>query len=158
MTEPTDQSDQADQSGSPYQTEPTGDRPLVLLRYPEHLAVVRLGPGTDVPAWATSATVYSITATATETSIVCARRAVPRKATQAGPFLAFAVEGTLDFALTGVLHRLLGPLATDGISVFTQSTYDTDWILVPVGDADRAAEAWRRSGLEVRDAPLDARS
>ena len=42
--------------------------------------------------------------------------------------------------------------------MFTQSTYDTDWLLVPVGDADRAAEAWRRSGLEVRDAPLDTRS
>ena len=102
MTEPTDQNE-------PTASADRGSRPLVLLRYPEHLAVVRLGPGTDVPAWATSATVYSITATATETSIVCARRAVPRKATQAGPFLAFAVEGTLDFALTGVLHRLLGP-------------------------------------------------
>jgi hypothetical protein len=155
VTEPTDQSEP---TGPTEATAPTGDQPLVLLRYPEHLAVVRLGPGTDVPAWATSATVYSITATASETSIVCARRAVPRKATQAGPFLAFAVEGTLDFALTGVLHRLLGPLAEEKISVFTQSTYDTDWLLVPVGDAEKAAEAWRRSGLEVRDAPLDTRS
>ena len=145
MTEPTEP------------TGPTGDAPLVLLRYPEHLAVVRLGPGTDVPAWATSATVYSITATASETSIVCARKAVPRRAVQAGPFLAFAVEGPLDLALVGVLHRLLGPLVEERIAVFTQATYDTDWILVPVGDADRAAEAWRRSGLEVRDAVLAAR-
>ena len=152
MTEPT---------GTPGTTEApeTAAQPgLVLLRYPEHLAVVRLGPGTDVPAWATSATVYSVTATATETSIVCARRAVPRKATQAGPFLAFAVEGTLDLTLVGILHRLLGPLAEAAVPVFTQSTYDTDWLLVPVGDADRAVEAWRRSGVEVRDAPLDLRS
>ncbi len=141
------------------ETPETSDQPgLVLLRYPEHLAVVRLGPGTDVPAWATSATVYSVTATASETSIVCARRAVPRKATQAGPFLAFAVEGTLDLALVGILHRLLGPLAEDAVPVFTQSTYDTDWLLVPVDAAERAVAAWRRSGVEVRDAPLDLRS
>lgn len=128
----------------------------VLLQLPEHLAVVRLGPGTDIPAWATSATLFSVTATAEETSVVCARAGVPRKARQEGPFVAFRVEGTLDFSLTGVLHGLLEPLAEEGIPVFAQSTFDTDWILVPAGDAERAAEAWRRSGHEVRRASLDA--
>ena len=128
---------------------------LALVRLPEHLAVVRLGPGTDIPAWATSATLFSVTATADETSIVCAHAGVPRKARQEGPFVAFRVAGTLDFALTGVLHSLLAPLAEEQISVFAQSTFDTDWILVPAGDADRAAEAWRRSGHEVRAAHLD---
>jgi hypothetical protein len=33
--------------------------------------------------------------------------------------------------------------------VFTISTFDTDWILVPVVKADDAAEAWRRSGHTV---------
>lgn len=126
--------------------------PLVLVRHPEHLSVVRLGPGTDVPAWATAATIFSVTATATETSVVCASDGVPRKAVQQGPFVVFSVEGTLDFSLTGVLHSLLAPLADAGVAVFAQSTYDTDWVLVPAGDADRAAEAWRRSGREVRDA------
>ena len=123
-----------------------------LDRYPETLAVVRLGPGAQVPAWAESSSVFSVTATATETSVVCAARSVPTKAVHQRPFTAFAVEGPLDFALTGVLAGLLTPLAEDGISVFTLSTYDTDWILVPAGDADRAAEAWRRSGHEVGDA------
>ena len=59
-------------------------------------------------------------------------------------------KASIDFALTGVLHGLLAPLAEEGVSVFAQSTFDTDWILVPVADADRAAEAWRRSGVEVR--------
>jgi hypothetical protein len=132
------------------------DSGLALVRLPEHLAVVRLGPGTDIPAWATSATLFSVTATADETSIVCARAGVPRKARQEGPFVAFRVDGTLDFALTGVLHGLLAPLAEEGVSVFAQSTFDTDWILVPVADADRAAEAWRRSGVEVRPHRDDA--
>jgi hypothetical protein len=128
---------------------------LTLVQLPEHLAVVRLGPGTDIPAWATSATLFSVTATADETSIVCARAGVPRKARQEGPFVAFRVAGTLDFALTGILHSLLAPLAEEGISVFAQSTFDTDWILVPAGDAERAVEAWRRSGREVHAALLD---
>ena len=81
--------------------------------------------------------------------MVCAMRSVPKKAKQAGPFTAFAVQGPLDFALTGVLATLLQPLAAAEISVFTISTFDTDWVLVPVNDAERAAEEWRRSGHEV---------
>jgi len=55
--------------------------------------------------------------------------------------------------LTGVLSRLLAPLAEAEISVFTLSTFDTDWILVPGHDADRAEEEWRRSGHEVTRRP-----
>ena len=123
--------------------------PFTLERFPETLAVVRLAPGAVIPEWAESSSVFSITATGTETSLVCAARSVPTKAVHRRPFTAFAVKGPLDFALTGVLVALLTPLAEAGISVFTLSTYDTDWILVPVGDADRAAEAWRGQGHEV---------
>jgi hypothetical protein len=120
-----------------------------LQQFPETIAVVRLGPGAEVPEWAESSSLFSITATATETSLVCANRSVPGKAQKAGPFTAFAVEGPLDFALTGVLAALLVPLAGAEISVFTISTYDTDWILVPVGEAEKAAEAWRQAGHTV---------
>jgi len=120
-----------------------------LSRYPETLAVVRLGPGAEVPSWAESSSLFSITVTATETSIVCAARSVPKKSVHQRPFTAFEVEGPLDFALTGVLSQLLAPLADAEISVFTLSTFDTDWILVPGDKADAAAEEWRRSGHEV---------
>jgi hypothetical protein len=120
-----------------------------LSRYPETLAVVKLPPGAEVPDWAESSSIFSITATATETSIVCAARSVPRKSMHQRPFTAFEVQGPLDFALTGVLARLLAPLADAEVSVFTLSTYDTDWILVPGDDADRAEEEWRRSGHTV---------
>jgi hypothetical protein len=125
---------------------------MKLSRYPETLAVVKLGPGSELPAWAESSSILSVTATATETSVVCAARSVPRKSVHQRPFTAFEVEGPLDFALTGVLTGLLTPLAAAEISVFTLSTFDTDWILVPAGDADRAEEEWRRSGHEVSPA------
>jgi uncharacterized protein len=123
-----------------------------LVEHGEPLVVVRLGPGADIPDWASSGTLFSVTATADETSLVCGARGVPRKVRQQGPFLAFSVEGTLDFALTGVLAGLLAPLAEAAIPVFALSTFDTDWLLVPADRAPAAAEAWRRAGRAVRGA------
>ncbi len=129
-------------------SEPT----YTLNRYPETLAVVRLPAGAELPAWAEASSILSITATATETSVVCAGRNVPTKTRHQKPFTAFEVQGPLDFALTGVLAALLTPLAEAGISVFTLSTFDTDWILVPTAEADRAEEEWRRRGHETAHA------
>jgi hypothetical protein len=128
-----------------------------LHQYPEKMVVASLPAGSDVPAWAESASLLSISATATETTIVCAGRSMPKKVTHQGPFTAFAVEGPLDFGLTGVLSELLAPLAEAGISVFTISTYPTDWLLVPTERAAAAAEEWRRRGHTVVPAPVAAR-
>jgi hypothetical protein len=130
-------------------TQTGAEASYTLHQYPEKMIVAGLPAGAEVPAWAESASLFSISATATETTVVCAGRSVPKKVKHEGPFTAFAVEGPLDFALTGVLHALLGPLAEAGISVFTISTYSTDWILVPIGKADTAAEEWRRRGHTV---------
>ncbi|MDP2775383.1 MAG: ACT domain-containing protein [Nocardioides sp.] len=132
-------------------TTPNGPTKSVhtLQQFPEKLAVVKLPPGAEIPEWAESSSLFSITATATETSLVCAGRNVPTKQVAHKGMTAFAVMGTLDFELTGVLAALLAPLAEAEISVFTISTYDTDWILVPVAKAEDAAEAWRRRGHTV---------
>ncbi|WP_183094419.1 ACT domain-containing protein [Nocardioides stalactiti] len=130
-----------------------------IARFPETIAVVRLAPGAEIPEWAESSSIFSITATATETSLVCAARSVPAKARQQKPYTAFAVvpaEGSTDFDLAsgavGVLVGLLTPLAEDGVPVFVLSTFDTDWVLVHKNDAEKAEQAWRRSGHEVAPA------
>ena len=124
-----------------------------IEQFPETLAVVRLAPGAEIPEWAESSSIFSITATSDETSLVCAARSVPKKSVHRGPLTAFAVKGPLDLDLVGVLHGLLGPLVEAEVSVLTLSTYDTDWILVARDDAERVAEAWRRHGHTV--APAD---
>lgn len=129
---------------------------FTLLHYPEKLAVVRLGPGSDVPVWAESSSIFSVTATATETSVVCAARNVPTKARSAGRYTAFVVQGQLDPELVGVLHRLLGPLVQAAVPVMTMSTFDTDWILVPVDRAEDASQAWQAAGLRVEPAAVVA--
>lgn len=142
---------------SEHESEPvTESRTFTLLQYPEKLIVASLPAGADVPDWAESASLFAVVATATETTVVCAGRSAPKKVPKEGPFTAFAVEGPLDFALTGVLHQILAPLAEAEISVFTLSTYPTDWILVPTGAAGEAAEAWRRRGHRVSVAPVAA--
>lgn len=135
----------------------TTDAPtLTLNQFPEKCAVVRLGPGAEIPKWAESSSIFSVTATATGTSVICASRSVPTKTPSVKPLTAFAVQGPLDPDTSGVLHTLLAPLAEAGIRVFTVSTFDTDWVLVPLTKADEAAEAWRRRGHTVTAAvPVD---
>jgi hypothetical protein len=120
-----------------------------LTRHPDALAVVRLGRGAKIPGWAAASTLFSVTATNDETSVVCHASTVPAKARRQGPFVAFEVTGPLDFKLTGVLHALLTPLAEAEIPVFTLSTFDTDWILVQAGRADQAEQALTAAGHTV---------
>ena len=86
----------------------------------------------------------SLTRTADELSIVCPQAHLPAGVRAEHGFRAFKVMGPLDFALTGVLSGLLLPLAAVGVSVFTLSTYDTDYLLVREAQLDRAREALSR--------------
>lgn len=114
----------------------------MIERFPETLAMVGLGAGAEIPTWAESASIFSITATATETSLVCARRSVPKKAPQHGPLTAFAVR---DAGLE-VLAAL------EGIDAKVLSTHGALWVLVPIDQADAAEAAWRRDGQDVAPA------
>ncbi|WP_309648358.1 ACT domain-containing protein [Nocardioides sp.] len=141
-----------DETAAPSGTEPeesTASVTFTLQQFPEKLAIVKLPPGAEIPEWAESSSLFSITATATETSLICAGRNVPTKQVAHKGLTAFAVMGQLDLTMVGVLAELLVPLAEAELSVFTISTYETDWILVPVAKAEVAAEAWRRRGHTV---------
>jgi hypothetical protein len=59
------------------------------------------------------------------------------------------VDGPIPFATVGLLARLTGALAGDGISVLAVSTFDTDWILVRGVDATRAEAALAAAGFDL---------
>ncbi|GEP38574.1 hypothetical protein NPS01_22370 [Nocardioides psychrotolerans] len=141
-TEPAEATETETEAAAP-------ERVFTLQQFPEKLAIVKLPPGAEIPEWAESSSLFSITATATETSLICAGRNVPTKQVAHKGLTAFAVMGQLDLTMVGVLADLLVPLAEAELSVFTISTYATDWILVPVAKAEVAAEAWRRRGHTV---------
>ena len=151
MTEQTEEinaSEPSEPSEDTQSTEPA-DTTFTIQQFPEKIAVVRLPPGADIPDWAESSSIFSITATATETALVCAGRNVPVKVVAARGLIGFSLTQTLAPTLVGVVVALLTPLADEEIAVFTFTTYDTTWVLVPVADSERAAEAWRRQGHTV---------
>jgi len=123
-----------------------------LAEYPEKLAIVKLPAGAEVPRWAESSSLFSVTATATETSLICAGRSVPTKTISIKPLIAFRVTSDVEEGTVGVLANLLAPLADAGIPAYTFSTYETDWIMVRIVDRENAVEEWQRRGHTVAPA------
>ncbi|CAN5467216.1 hypothetical protein BH11ACT8_BH11ACT8_22600 [soil metagenome] len=141
-----EETDQTTPEAGPETGQGTGYK---IQRFPEKIAVVRLPPGADIPDWAESSSLFSITATATETSLVCAGRNVPTKALATRGLIGFSLDEEVAPTSVGVVLALLGPMAEEDIAVYTFTTYDSTWVLVPSADADRAGEAWRRHGHTV---------
>ena len=123
---------------------------LVMSTLAGELAVVRLPPDAAVPWWANHpenrGTFCSITRTPYELSIVTDFAAASAAERREGPWTAFMVHGPLDFALTGILSKISGALANAGVSIFAISTFDTDYVLVPSADAEKARSALTASG------------
>ncbi|HEX6373313.1 MAG TPA: ACT domain-containing protein [Longimicrobium sp.] len=126
------------------------DHPVLALSLlPETLAVCRLAPDAEVPAWAWTGEPASVTRTRDELSIICRMDAVPRGIRAEGGWRCLEVEGPLAFELTGVLAALTAPLAAAGIALFAVSTYDTDYLLLKAENLDRAIEVLREAGHRV---------
>jgi hypothetical protein len=123
--------------------------PLTLLLLPDTLAVCRLAPDAEVPAWAWTGEPASVTRTRDELSIVCRAAAVPEGVRAEVGWRCLKVQGPLDFGLTGILAALTAPLAAAGIAIFAVSTFDTDYLLVKAENLDRAIDVLRGAGHHV---------
>ena len=123
-----------------------------LAVVPGKLAVCRLSPDQQVPAWVwEDRTFLAITYTADELSIVCSAKAVPAGVEFERNWKAIKVLGPLDFSLTGILATLATPLAVGDVPIFAVSTYDTDYILVKEQDIARARALLARNGHTFED-------
>jgi len=123
---------------------------LSLTVLPDRLAICRLPPGSAVPAPPAEGGLWSVTRTADELSVVLPEAARPAEGLAETGWCALRVDGTLDFALTGVLASLAAPLAAAGVSLFAVSTFDTDYLLVRAKDLDTARAALATAGHTVR--------
>ena len=121
-------------------------KPLNLKVLPGEFSVVRLGPGAPVPRWALSGSIFSVTGTTEELSIVCEAHLVPVGLLSETGWRALKVLGPLAFTDIGVLAALVNVLADCRISVFVVSTYDTDYILLKNSNLQRAIEALAAAG------------
>ena len=127
----------------------TPARQLALELLIDRLAVCRLPASSPIPDWATKAAFWSITRTADELSVVCAESSVPDPVQAERDWRVLRVIGTQEFTLVGVLASLVGPIAAAGVSVFSISTYDTDYLLIPSASLVRAIEALSAAGHKV---------
>jgi hypothetical protein len=120
----------------------TARRRLSLL--PQRFAICRFPADAALPVWIFhgGATVWSLTRTPHELSLVCPAEDLPPSVDTdvEAPWRAFALEGPIPFDTTGVLASLTAPLAAARVPVFAISTYDTDILLVRERDAERARE------------------
>ena len=122
---------------------------LTLIVLPEGLGICRLDPDGPVPEWAYTSSFFSVTRTSDELSLVCAEALIPEDKFCDKGWRCLKVQGPLDLSETGILSSLTLPLARSGISIFSLSTYDTDYLLVREGDLLKAVETLVSDGHRV---------
>ena len=121
---------------------------IKLVELPETFAICRFEPEVTIPLWATQgSSLFSITKTQEELSIVCEQSQIPTGVTAEKDWRAFKVAGILDFSLTGILASIATPLANQQISIFAISSFDTDFILVRSSDWSQARNALLQAGF-----------
>jgi hypothetical protein len=119
---------------------------LHLLDFP--LAVVHLQPTDPIPDFVWQSPFYSITRTADELSLFLAADCVPEGMEASTGWRAFHVTGTIDLGIFGIISALTMPLAARQISVFSISTHDTDYLIVPEDRLEDAVELLSRAGFQ----------
>ena len=123
---------------------------LVIHQLSHELAVVRLPPEVDVPAWAWKGRIAAVVRTPMELSIVCDESVVPKGVQAESGWTPLMLEGPFPFSMTGVLASVLTPLATAEVSVFALSTFDTDYVLIKTPQIQQALDALTTAGHIVK--------
>jgi hypothetical protein len=127
---------------------------LELTLLPHRYAIFRLPPheepSLDLLKLCDRAAFVSITRTHEELSGVCQESSLAAGVTAQRGRRLLRVKGPLEFALTGILASLAGPLAEVGVSIFSISTYDTDYLLLAEHDLERGIAALERAGHTVQ--------
>ncbi len=123
---------------------------LTLTILNERYGICRMDIDATIPAWLLAAPFFSITRTPDEMSVVCIESAIPDEVDCNRGWRCFKVKGPLDFSLTGVLASITRPLSSANIPVFSLSTYDTDYLLVPEEQLAPATTALSAEGFDVR--------
>lgn len=123
---------------------------MKLKKLESTYSVLKLPAQFEIPPWALEGGFYAVNRTPDELSIVCESRFVPAEIeNQSGHWACLKVDGLLDFAQTGILSSIAGPLARAKISIFAMSTFNTDYILVKEDQLEKAVESLRKSGFTL---------
>ena len=93
---------------------------------------------------------FFIAKTDEELSLICKTADTPENTTARDDgWKGFRIQGVLDFSLIGVLSKISGVLAENGIAIVAVSSFNTDYILVKTSDFDKAMGALADAGYTV---------
>jgi uncharacterized protein len=126
---------------------------LQLRILDDEYSVNRLPSSAPIPSWADGEGFVSISRTTHELSIVCLSSRVP--ATLDASFRSepgwtcLQLVGPFAFNLTGVLLRVLEPLAKAGVGIFAVSTFDTDYVMVKTSQLTETLDALTNAGHTI---------
>ncbi len=124
-------------------------KPLHLQVIPDRYGIIKLPSTSDIPSWVLDCSVYNITKTPDELSIVCSQNVIPEEILCERGWKGLRVMGHLSFNSTGVVESIAKPLAEDEISIFTVSTFDTDYVFVKESQLDQTVNCLKAAGHHV---------
>jgi hypothetical protein len=94
---------------------------------------------------------YSITRTQDEVSVVAPEEVDVGAAERELGWSCLQLEGPLDLGMVGVLAGISRVLADASVSIFSVSTFHTDYVLLRSADLERALAALRAAGALVKE-------
>jgi hypothetical protein len=117
---------------------------MELRVLPERFSVCKIGDMADID-W--NGSFVFVGKTDEEVSLVCTTGTAPEDCVEREDgWRGFRIEGTLDFSLTGIIAKISGLLAENGIGIFVVSTYNTDYVLVKEENLEMAAGVLGNAG------------
>ena len=120
---------------------------MELKRLDQKLSVCKVASVEDIDL---SPDILFIGKTDEEISVVCPTGSVPSDTVARDDgWKGFRIQGVLDFSLIGILSKISGILADNGIGIFAVSTYNTDYILVKDENFGKALSVLKNAGYKI---------
>ncbi|MFT5164647.1 MAG: hypothetical protein ACI9FJ_003254 [Alteromonadaceae bacterium] len=115
----------------------------------ETFSIHSFPPGTEIPTAIYEAPIFFISKTYDELSVVCPSSIKLDSLEHEIGWGALEVLGPLGFSLTGILSDISGVLASEKISIFAISTFETDYILIKQDMMFNAIESLQKAQYNV---------
>jgi hypothetical protein len=112
-------------------------------------SIYQFDVNSELPQWIYQSEFYSVTRTRDEISVVAIQTDVSAGIKCSRDWKILKVEGPLDFSLVGIIAGISNVLKDKGISIFTISTYDTDYILLGGKDLNEGIYALEENGYII---------
>ena len=113
----------------------------LLKFFDKRYSILKVSTESELPAWINlDCSFLSLTKTDEELSIVCDSSCIPENEilNQSKQWIIIKMDEILDLSLFGILYSILKILKKNKISVFSISTYNTDYILIKEEDESKA--------------------